>query len=399
MTRNARRATLIAIIVMVLAAITLALRTPEQLVELAVVNSGEVEEIVREEGRTYVHERYVVSAPVSGYRPRLEWHVGDPVRAGDLLLQLQPAPSEVLDPRSEAAARADVGRAESALRAAQTNAEAARARLDFAEREHARLQALFEDGDISRQMLDQAKYARDDAEAHLRSAEFSIDVARHELDAARTRLQFSGKSDTPVSASVPIRAPTQGIVLAVPAESEGVVQAGAPLLEIGDPASLEVHVDLLTTEAVRLDPGTPVRIVDWGGGRPLDGRVRRVEPAAFTKISALGVEEQRTRVIVDIVTPREDWLRLGDGFRVDVEFLLWRGENVLRVPVGALFREGDRWMVFRIRHGRAYATPIELGHRGEEHAEVLGGLAPGDAVVLYPGNDLADGVRVTSREE
>lgn len=399
MTRNARRATLVAIIVLVLAAIALALRPPEQLVELATVDNGEVEEIVREEGRTYVHERYVVSAPVSGYRPRLEWHVGDPVRAGDLLLQLQPAPSEVLDPRSEAAARADVGRAESALRAAQTNAEAARARLDFAEREHARLQALFEDGDISRQMLDQAKYARDDAEAHLRSAEFSIDVARHELDAARTRLQFSGKSDTPVSASVPIRAPTQGIVLAVPAESEGVVQAGAPLLEIGDPASLEVHVDLLTTEAVRLDPGTPVRIVDWGGGRPLDGRVRRVEPAAFTKISALGVEEQRTRVIVDIVTPREDWLRLGDGFRVDVEFLLWRGENVLRVPVGALFREGDRWMVFRIRHGRAYATPIELGHRGEEHAEVLGGLAPGDAVVLYPGNDLADGVRVTSREE
>lgn len=370
------------------------LSSDERLVAIAVVDRGIVEEIVREEARAHVHDRYTITAPVTGYRPRLEWHVGDAVRGGDLLLQLQPAASGLPDMEARVATEARVAGARAALRAAQTNANAARARVDLAEKEQARLQDLFDAGDVSRQLLDQAEYALRDANAHLRSAEFAIDIARYELDAAREQLARAGRES---AEEVAVRAPAAGIVLAVPEHDEGAVRAGEALLEIGDPASLEVHADVRTADAVRLDPGMPVRIIDWGGEHPLQGRVRLVEPAAFTKVSAPGIEEQRARVVIDIVSPRDQWRRLGDGYRVDVKFLLWRGEDVLRVPVAALFRQEDRWMVFRVRDGRAFGTPVAIGHRGEHHAEVLDGLEPGDRVVLHPDSEIAEGARVEAR--
>lgn len=369
----------------------LALQPTPLPVEIAVVDRGPVEALIIEEGRTHVHERYMVSSPVTGYQPRLRWHVGDQVRAGELLVALQPSRSTALDPRSRAEAEASAARAESALQAARTNAEGARARAEFAEREYRRLEDLFAAGTISRQQLDAAEFEFRDSQAHLESAQFSINVAEHELEAARTRLAHAGDAAADGGDRIEIHAPTDGIVLAVPQESEAAVVAGQPLLEIGNPETLEVQVDLLTTEAVRLAPGMPVRLVRWGGSVPLQGTVRLVEPVGFTKVSALGIEEQRARVLVRIVSPREQWRKLGDGFRIEAEFITAREGDSLRVPVAAIFRQQDQWQVFAIRDGRARLQAFEPGVHGEDFVTVTGGLGAGDQVVLYPGSLLQDG--------
>ncbi|MDX1443627.1 MAG: HlyD family efflux transporter periplasmic adaptor subunit [Gammaproteobacteria bacterium] len=376
----------------VTALVWLAFRPAPVMVETALVDTGHVEQLITEEGRTHVHERYVVSSPVTGYRPRLRWHVGDKMRQGELLVALQPSRSTALDPRSRAEAEAAVARAESALAAAQTNAESAAARVEFTEREYQRLKDLFDAGTISRQQLDAAEYEQRDARAHLRSAEFSIEVARHELEAAQTRLGVAGGE----GGGEPIRimAPTDGVVLAVPVESEGAVQVGQPLLEIGDPATLEVHVDLLTTDAVKLEPGTPVRIVRWGGDPVLEGEVRLIEPVAFTKVSALGVEEQRARVIIELLSPAEQWSSLGDGYRVEAEFIAWQADDTLRVPGSALFRRNDNWMVYVVEDGVARLRRVSVIERGETRAAVAEGLNAGDEVILYPAATISEGVRV-----
>ncbi len=193
---------------------------------------------------------------------------------------------------------------------------------------------------------------------------------------------------------VDVRAPASGRVLRVLQESEGVVQAGAPLLEVGNPDVLELVVDLLTTDAVRVRPGTPVAIQGWGGDRTIAARVRRVEPSAFTKLSALGVEEQRVNVIAAFDDPREDRTALGDAFRIEARLVLWRGDDVLKIPQGAAFRRGDGWAVFRVVSGRARLTPVEIGHRGDTEVEVLGGLDAGAVVVVHPGDRVRDGARV-----
>lgn len=394
-----RRYLLIAAGIAIAAAIAIVtLRPAPQLVETGTVSKGVMEVVVREEGRTEIHERYVVSAPVTGYMPRLNFHVGDELRNGELIVNLQPSRSAALDPRSRAQAEAEAERAAAALQAAHTNAEAARARADFAEQEHQRLKELFETGTVSRQVLDNAEYQLRDARAHLRSAEFTIDVAQHELDAARTRLEYSGSTpDSELADTIAVRAPTGGVILEVERESEGVVNAGEAIVAIGDPETLEAQIDVLSADAVQIEAGMPVRLVRWGGDAPLDGRVRLIEPVGFTKISALGVEEQRVRVRVELISPRDVWQRLGDGYRVEAEFLLWQADSVLRVPAGALFKQENRWMAFVIRDGRAYAQPVEIGHRGEQWAEVISGLAEGDKVVLYPDASLREAVRVKER--
>lgn len=394
-----KRITGVIIALAMLALLTwLAFRPAPIPVETMRVDTGPLEVLITEEGRTHVHERYVLSSPITAYRPRLDWHIGDPVRSGQLIVALQPSRSAALDPRSRAEAEAAAARAGSALQAARTGAEAARARVEFAEKEYGRLKDLFEAGTISRQQLDAAEYEQRDARAHLRSAEFAIDVAQHELEVAQTRLSFT--ADNKVGTDrVEIRAPTDGVVLAVPMESEAAIQPGEPIIEIGNPATLEVHVELLTTEAVRVRSGMPVRLVRWGGGEALDGVVRLVEPVGFTKVSALGVEEQRARVIVDITSPQEEWLSLGDGYRIEAEFITWRGDEVTRAPDSALFRNNDRWMVFVIEDGVAYQRAVQIGHRGEQHVEITDGLQEGDKVVLYPGSGLHDAARVETFAE
>ena len=375
----------------------LAFRPPPVTVETAQVSIGPLEVTVTEEGRTHIKERYVVSSPVTGYMPRLQWHVGDSLREGETILNLQPNRSAALDPRSRASANADLQRAKAAVQAAHTNAEAARARVDYTQKEYQRLKELFDAGTISRQMLDTAQYERRDAEAHLRSAEFAIEVAQHEMDAARTRLDYAGDAQPEsLQDTIAIRAPVGGVVLDVLRESEGSIQAGEPILSIGDPRTMEVVADVQSTDAVKLESGMPVRIVRWGGTNALQGRVRLVEPVGFTRISALGVEEQRVRTRIELTSSPEDWRQLGDGYRVEAEFILWEAEKTLRVPTAALFRQEDRWMAFAVRDERAYSLPVTVGKRGERWAQVVSGLSAGETVILYPDPSLVDSARVES---
>jgi HlyD family secretion protein len=304
----------------------------------------------------------------------------------------------VPDARTRAEAEARVARATAALSAAQKTADAARAEARLAVTELERMRKLYTNGDVSRTQLDQAETQAQRTQANLKAATFQIDVARHELDAARTALAYgTGKPDTG-SDSVAVSSPVNGCVIDIAHESEGVVDAGQPLLSVGDARSLEVVVDVLSQQAVRIRTGMPVDLLRWGGGKTLAGRVRIVEPVGFTKISALGVEEQRVRVIVDITSPPGDWTELGDGYRVDARFIVWSGDNVLQIPASALFRTGNRWAVFRVVNGKAATTPVTTGHEGELNTEITAGLKAGETVVLHPDSELANGVRVAVRE-
>jgi HlyD family secretion protein len=314
--------------------------------------------------------------------------------AGQELLSLQPAPTSVLDRRSLEAARADVARAEAALAAAEAGLEAARAAAELAEQEYQRLSPLYERGTISANELDRAEAGRRESEANLRSAEFTVEVTRQSLRHARAAL-VQGQSDNGEALEAfRVVAPVAGRVLAVLHKSAGVVQPGEALLEIGDPASLEIVAEVLTADAVRLSAGMAVELERWGGDEALLGEVRVVEPAAFTKISALGVEEQRTNVLVDLVSPFEAWSALGDGFRVETRFILTRDTNALSVPNGALFRHGDGWAVFVVDDDEARLRSVTIGPRGDLRTVITSGLTDGEPVIAHPDTSIADGVAV-----
>jgi len=367
-------------------------------VEIGLVTRAPLAVTVEEEGRTRVRDRFELSAPVPGFVRRLTLDVGDSVIRGQVLAELEPLRSTVLDPRARAEAEARVASAEYALQAAEQHAAAAAAEASRAQNEFERRRKLCESGCISKEELDTAELLARRTAAERRSAEFAIEVARFELEAARTTLSYSAAQPvaTPLE-RVEIRAPVAGRVLRLARRSEGVVAAGETLVEIGDPAALEVEVDVLSSDAVRIAPGTLVRLARWGGDADLVGRVRVVEPAGFTKVSALGVEEQRVWVIVDISSPPEQWQRLGDGYRVEAAFVLWQGEDVLQVPAGALFRHGEGWAVFVVEDDHAVRRAVSLGHRNAQAAEVRDGLAEGERVVLHPSNRIEDGVRVRER--
>lgn len=383
-----------AILIAVLVLLALSFRPQPVPVDIVRAESDTVTVSIRERARTRVKDRFVISAPVTGFAPRVEWDVGDRIEAGQELLSLQPAPTSVLDRRSLEAARADVARAEAAVAAAEAGLEAARAAAELADQESQRLEPLFERGTISANELDRARASRRESEARLRSAEFDVEVARQGLRYARAALVQGQNGDEETLEAFRVVSPVAGRVLSVLHESAGVVQPGEPLLELGDPASLEVVAEVLTADAVRLSPGLAVALERWGGDAPLLGEVRVVEPAAFTKISALGVEEQRTNVLVDLVSPIEAWSALGDGFRVETRFILERAADVLSVPNGALFRHGDGWAVFAVVDDRAELRPVQLGIRGDLRTEIRGGLEAGDAIIAHPDSEVADGVAV-----
>ncbi|UCC14670.1 MAG: efflux RND transporter periplasmic adaptor subunit [Gammaproteobacteria bacterium] len=353
---------------------------------------------VEEEGKTRVIDRFAVSAPVAGFARRVELDVGDIVVKGDRLMSLEPLRSDVLDPRSRAEAEARVAAAQASLLAAQQKTTAARADSEFADSELRRKERLRDDRTISEEELDRAASQARAAAANLRSAEFAVDVSRHELEAARTALEYSaasGQQEAPEM--VAINAPVSGRVLAVIRESEGVVAAGQSLVEIGDPEALEVEVDVLSMDAVKIAVGTRVRFLRWGGQAPLEGVVRVVEPTGFTKISALGVEEQRVLVISDITSPRQEWQRLGDGYRVEASFILWEASDVLQVPTSAVFRHGGGWAVFVADGGRVSIRPVSPGRRSGLAVQILDGLEDGEAVIVHPSDDVADGARIRIR--
>ncbi len=367
-------------------------------VDLAEVTRAPLTVTVEEEGKTRVTERYTVSAPVAGFVRRIDLKAGDAVAAGQALAVIEPARAVALDPRSRAQAQAQVSAAQAALAAAQENARAAAAGAQLAQQERARAESLRQSNFVSAQVLDSARTAETRARAAEAAAQHAVRVARFELETARAavastaRLQAGGAAER-----VQVRAPVAAHVLKLLHESEGAVAAGQPLLEIGDPASLEVEVEVLSTHAVKIAPGSKVILDRWGGAQPVAGTVRVVEPSGFTKISALGVEEQRVRVIVDFSSPREAWARLGDGYRVEARFVLWEGQDVLQLPTSALFRQGEGWAAFVLDGRRVRLTPVEIGQRAGLASQVVSGLKAGDRVVAHPDETIEDGVRVKPR--
>jgi HlyD family secretion protein len=367
-------------------------------VDLAEVKRGPLTVTVEEEGKTRVRERYLVSAPVAGYVRRIGVKAGDAVAAGQVIAVIEPARSVALDPRTRAQAQAQVSAAQAALAAAQENARAAAAGAQLAQQERVRAESLRQSNFISAQVLDSARTAETRARAAEAAAQHAVRVARFDLETARAavastaRLQAGGAAER-----VQVRAPVAAHVLKLLHESEGAVAAGQPLLEIGDPASLEVEVEVLSTHAVKIAPGSKVILDRWGGAQPVAGTVRVVEPSGFTKISALGVEEQRVRVIVDFSSPREAWARLGDGYRVEARFVLWEGQDVLQLPTSALFRQGEGWAAFVLDGRRVRLTPVEIGQRAGLASQVVSGLKAGDRVVAHPDETIEDGVRVKPR--
>ncbi len=367
-------------------------------VDLAEVKRGPLTVTVEEEGKTRVRERYLVSAPVAGYARRIGLKAGDAIASGQVIAVIEPVRAVALDPRTRAQAQAQVSAVQAALAAAQENARAATAAAQLAQQELARAESLRQKNFVSVQALDSARTAATRARAAAAAAQHAVRVARFDLETARAavastdRLQNGGAADR-----LQVRAPVAAHVLKLLHESEGAVAAGQPLLEIGDPASLEVEVEVLSTHAVKIAPGSKVILDRWGGEQPVEGSVRVVEPSGFTKISALGVEEQRVRVIVDFSSPREAWARLGDGYRVEARFVLWEGQDVLQLPTSALFRQGEGWAVFVLDGRRARQTPVEIGQRAGLATQVLSGLKGGDRVVAHPDETIRDGVRVKPR--
>ncbi|MCM2312808.1 MAG: efflux RND transporter periplasmic adaptor subunit [Steroidobacteraceae bacterium] len=364
-------------------------------VDLGTAMKAPMRVAVDQEGRTRVADRYVVAAPVDGYARRIELEVGDAVEAGATLAVLEAQRSEVLDARRRAEAEARVAATQANLAAVGQRVQAAEAGATLARRELERIRRLRAAGHVTLDAEDRAAAEDERAGAELRSARFNVATARHELEAARTALGYAaagGRGDPLL-----VRAPVAGRVLKIPRKSEGSVAVGQALVEIGDPRALEVEVDVLSADAVRIQPGTRVLFERWGGDGALEGKVRVIEPAGFTKVSALGVEEQRVWVIVDFTSPAEQWQRLGDGYRVEASFVLWEEKDVLQVPASALFRDGDGWAVFAVEDGHAVRRRVETGQRNGLAAQVLSGLAEGASVVVHPDDRLRDGVKVSGR--
>ena len=353
---------------------------------------------IEEEGRTRVIDRYIVSAPVDGVACRVQLEVGDPVEQGQVLLGITPLESQILDPRSRAQAKARVSAAESALRAAREEAQAATATQEYAITELERQRPLMEKGLVARDAFNRAETEAKTSAAAKRSADFNVDVASYDLEAARTTLQYSTAtaSGTPAE-RVPVRSPIDGRILKVQHECEGAVRTGDPLLEVGDPTALEIEVDVLSADAVKIKPDMKVLFDRWGGEQPLQGRVRNIEPVGFTKISALGVEEQRVLVISDFTSPGEQWQRLGDGYRVEAQFILWQENDVLQVPASSLFRYKQGWAVFVIDGNRASRREIKVGQRNGLNAQILAGVSPGEMVINHPSDAVEDGRSVKQR--
>lgn len=393
-----RRLTWLVLLLLIVAALGYGFRPQPRLVDTASASRGAMWVSVEEEGKTRVMDRYDVDAPVAGTTCRVDLEVGDPISKGQVLITLKPLESQALDPRSRAEAVARVAAAESALHAAEQTAASAAAERDLAKKDLSRLQPLFAKGLVTQGELDQAAAKVQTSRAASRSARFSIDVARHELEAARSALSYTGadSQDNP-EANVHVRSPIDGRILAIHQECEGVVAAGQSLLVVGDIRSLEIETDVLSEDAVRIKPGMRIEFHRWGGETALQGRVRTVEPVGFTKISALGVEEQRVLVISDITSEPAEWQDLGDGYRVESEFILWESDDVLQIPASALFRFNDGWALFVIEDGKAVRRVVKVGKRNGLSAQILEGLAEGEEVITHPDNAIDDGVSVKPR--
>jgi len=365
-------------------------------VDTASVTTGPLVVTLDEDGRTRVRDRFVLTAPVAGEVLRISLKPGDRVERGRTTLAvLRPAEPMPLDARTRAEAEAAVQASQAAV--SRLTAERARALAavePLADRVR-RSEALAKAGALASEVLEGQRADLEAAREAVNAADFAIAQAQHELGAARARL-------APATSGAAARdwvlvAPVTGVVLARHRESQSVVPAGEPLLEVGDIGRLEIVADLLSADAIKVRPGAEVIIDEWGGPGPLSGRVDRIEPSGFTKISALGVEEQRVNVIIDFDNEVDGASQLGDNFRVEVRIVVWKSDAVVRVPPAALFRRGADWAVFVVEDGVAHERRVTIGERNGEHAQVLEGLSAGDTVVVYPPDTLADGMKVRLR--
>lgn len=366
-------------------------------IEAMVVRRAPLTITIEEEGRSRVVDRYIVSAPVDGVACRVQLDVGDSVEQGEVLLGITPLQSQVLDLRSRAGATAAVAAAQSILSAAREQASAMGAAGALAMAELKRLQPLADKGLASQGELDRAETRVKTTAAEKRSSDFNVKVASYELQAAQSVLEYGAAGESEPVVRVPVKSPIKGKILKVLRECEGPVRTGEPLLELGDPAALEVEVDVLSADAVKINPGMKVLFERWGGDRPLEGVVRVVEPVGFTKFSALGVEEQRVMIISDFTSPIEQWQRLGDGYRLEAKFVLWHEDDVLQVPASSLFRYGEGWALFAVNDQRAQLREVEVGQRNGLVAQISTGVQEGDMIINHPSEEIEDGVRVVLR--
>lgn len=349
-----------------------------------------------DDGETRIKEKYVVSSPLDGKLLRLELHPGDQVTRGNTVIaRVEPVDPTLLDARAVAQIEARVRAAEATKSQAQALLDQRREALERARHEFERVQELIRSKAVSEAEFDNADHQFRIAEADLRSAEFGIQVAAFELELAKAAMVRAHDQGSPGNhEAFEIPAPIDGTVLRLLHEDAGVIAAGAPLVELGDPREMEMKIELLSTDAVRVRPGHDIRVEYWGGNQKLEGKVRLVEPSAFLKVSALGVEEKRVNVIADFTSPYAERASLGDGFRLEACILVARIENAIKVPSGVLFRDGPSWCVFRIVNGRAQQVEVTLGQSNEDETEILDGLAVGERLILYPTDKVKPQVRV-----
>jgi len=385
--------------VAIVAAMIAAAMWPESIeVDAVAVERKALQVTLDEEGETRVRERFVVSAPVAGRLQRIELEPGDRVvRGRTVLARLVPSAPPLLDARTQAELRAGIEGARAVAGQARAERERAAAALERARAQARRQQELVTAGAISREEFESTETVVRTAEEALNAASFGVNRAEFDLQMTQARLQPVA---APSAGSRPIEivSPINGVVLKRVRESESVVQAGESLVEVGDPTRLEIVADLLSTDAVKVKPGARVLIDQWGGEAPLEGRVRRVEPSGFMKVSALGVEEQRVNVIIDVADPAAA-KALGDGYRVEVQVVVWEEQDVLTVPVGALFRRDEAWAVFVASGDRVSQQVVDVGQRNARDAQILKGLEAGQQVVLHPPDTLSDGSRIKTRGE
>ena len=364
-------------------------------VELGAITEGRFERAVREDGKTRLRERYVVSTPLTGRVARIELRQGDSVAADQVLATLWPVAPGLLDARARQEQGERVGAMEAGVLRASANVERAKAALEQAVADLKRSETLAQQGFVSPTQNETGRLTVRLRERELESARQEEHAARHQLDQARIAMrQFAQGGEGAQQKPWAIRAPVAGKVLKLAQQSEGVVQAGTPLIELGDPGRLEVAVDVLTEDAAQIQPGALAALSNWGGPDTLQARVRLVEPAAFTKVSALGVEEQRVSVILDIISPPETWRALGDGFKVDVRIGIQAVDKALKAPVSALFPVGTQAALFTVEGGRARQHPVEVLARNGREAWIKTGLPPGTPVILYPPHTLQEGDRI-----
>jgi HlyD family secretion protein len=371
-----------------------ALRPRPVAVETAEVVRGAFEQTVSDDGKTRVRDRFVIAAPLAGHAERIQLEVGDPVKQGQIVAELMPTAPAFHDARTQRELRERIGAADAQLARARAETLKAQALRDQARADRDRQTKLSKEGFISKTVLEQGELALRTAERGVDAARFAEEAARHDLAQARAALTRY-ESGAP-AAKWPVTSPVAGVVLRVAQKSEGAVALGAPLMEIADPRSLEAVVDVLSQEAVAIRPGMPARL-ELGQAVALAARVRLVEPSAFTKISALGVEEQRVNVVLDFAEPLDKVQTIGDGFRVEAHVIVFRQENALKAPVGALFRDGDGWAVFTVDGGRASKRALKVPRRNGVEALIEEGLKPGERVVVYPSDALKDGSRLEIR--